>query len=107
MYILSFTLNNDINLWKFNIENSILYQKNSSSYINTPEFILYNSTTFNHTIHFFTGGKLFFRLGFDLYYRTKYKPDAYNPAVQQKPVLRRYSEKSIYIIENMLMQLLF
>lgn len=81
MYILSFTLNNDINLWKFNIENSILYQKNSSSYINTPEFILYNSTTFNHTIHFFTGGKLFFRLGFDLYYRTKYKPDAYNPAI--------------------------
>ncbi len=62
---------------------SILYQHqfNNPEYIHVPELIFYNSTTFNHTLHFFTGGKLFFRLGFDVYYQTSYFPDAYNPAV--------------------------
>jgi len=81
MYIYSFRFDNNIDIWKFNFENSILYQTNSSSNIQAPNLIFYNSTTFQSTIHFFTGGKLYFRLGFDVYYETTYKPDAYNPNV--------------------------
>jgi len=81
MFIYAFRFDNSIDLWKFYIENSIIYQTNHSDYIHVPKLIFYNSTSFNHTIHFFTGGKLYFRLGFDVYYQTEYWPDAYNPAV--------------------------
>ncbi len=83
MYILAFRFESKFDFWKFSTENSVIYQENSSSYIHTPKLIFYNSTTFHHIIHFFTGGKIFFRLGFDLYYQTTFKdyyPDAYNPA---------------------------
>jgi hypothetical protein len=81
MHILSFRFDNNIDVWKINFENSIIYQKNSSkSYIHVPDLIIYNSTSFFHTFHFFTGGRLFFKLGFDLYYTSLYNPDAYNPS---------------------------
>jgi len=82
MVILALSLKSYLTLWKFNFENNITYQNNSNdtSYIHVPSLIFYNSTTFHHIIHFFTGGRLYFRLGFNLYYNNKFYPDAYMPA---------------------------
>lgn len=74
-------IENELYLWKFRFKNHITYQKSDvKSVIDVPEFIFYNSTDIRHTFSFFTGGKLYTRLGYDLYYYTNFYSDMYMPA---------------------------
>jgi hypothetical protein len=81
IYIMAYTLKSRFEFWKFGTENDVTYQvPNTDNYIHVPHLIFYNSTDFKHIFHFFTGGKLFSKIGFDSYYHTSYNQDAYMPA---------------------------
>jgi hypothetical protein len=80
--ILAFGINSTNYLWKIYSKNCITYQLfDENSIINAPSIIYYNSTNFHHTFHFFTGGSVYFKFGVDLYYTSKYSPDAYSPSL--------------------------
>jgi hypothetical protein len=80
IHLFSLSAFSRIDLWKFIFENRIVYQQSSTNLIHIPSLIFYNSTNFQHVIHFFTGGRLYTKLGFDIYYQTAFYPDAYNPS---------------------------
>ena len=80
IFVLSFNIKSKLNFWKFSTQNDVIYQStNSTKYVHAPRLILFNSTDFHNTFHFFTGGKLYTKLGFDVYYNNGYKPDSYIP----------------------------
>lgn len=79
--ILSFKLDSRLQLWKIGIENYIIYQLPvPDKFANVPSLIYYNSTDFQHVFHFFTGGRLYTKLGVDVLYTSMFKPMAYMPA---------------------------
>lgn len=79
--IFDFTVRNKLKIGKFSTENIVTYQKFDKTYFHLPELIFYNSTEFQHTFRFSTGGKLYAKLGVDFKYQTKYKPDTYLPSL--------------------------
>jgi hypothetical protein len=95
LHIISFTLKNKINLWKFSTENIVTYQEFNENYFHLPKIIYYNSTEFQHTFRFSTGGKLYSKLGVDFRYQTRYKPDTYVPSLGVF-ALTDENEKDIY-----------
>jgi hypothetical protein len=80
IYIMAYSLKSRFEFWKFGTENDVIWQLANTDSIHVPPLIFYNSTDFQNVFHFFTGGKLYTKIGFDVYYQNSYKPDAYMPA---------------------------
>jgi hypothetical protein len=81
LHIFNLTAKNKVYFWKFSTENVFTYQEFNEKYFHLPKVIFYNSTEFQHTFKFSTGGRLYSKLGVDFKYQTKYKPDTYIPAL--------------------------
>ena len=80
IYIMAYSLKSRFEFWKFGTENDVIWQLAKTDSIHVPPLIFYNSTDFQNVFHFFTGGKLYSKIGFDLYYHNSYYQDAYMPA---------------------------
>lgn len=83
--IISFELNKSFRLWKFQIDNSVIYQiSENENVLPVPDLVFFNSTYLDHTFYFAsTGGKLQVMLGFDTYYTTSFEGYKYMPATGQ------------------------
>jgi hypothetical protein len=72
-------------LWKLYFMNELVYQvSDNKDVLPLPDFIIHNSTYFDHTFKFkLTKGEFRAMLGVDVYYNTKFKGYGYMPALAQ------------------------
>ncbi|MFW5804467.1 MAG: putative porin [bacterium] len=80
LYVLD--VKKDFVLWKFHLDNKVAFQyidETHEQILSLPKLALHNSTYFEQEVNFWTGGKLRFQIGFDLYYHTSFFVHAYMP----------------------------
>ena len=72
-------------LWKFNFMNEVVYQvSENKEVLSLPDFIIHNSTFFDHTFKFkMTKGEFRAMLGVDVYYNTNFYGYSYMPALAE------------------------
>jgi hypothetical protein len=72
-------------VWKIFSQNELIYQISENKIVlPLPDFVLYNSTYFDHNFRFKkTNGELRTMLGVDIYYNTSFKGYNYSPALAQ------------------------
>jgi hypothetical protein len=79
--VIAGTISKKFKLWHLYSIQNIVYQNDfKTKILSLPEFMYYTSTYWEQQLHFFTGGRLLFQLGFDGYYNTSFFADAYMPA---------------------------
>lgn len=74
--VITAELSKTFQLWKFRFEHQVIYQQSSNDYIRVPQLSGMVRYYFQSRIF----GSSIFQLGFDAFYNTAYKGNAYNPA---------------------------
>jgi len=79
--ILSIATAKSFDFWRITSTSKLVYQEtDNQEVLGLPKIALYNSTYLTQPINFrATGGKLLTKIGFDLFYNSKYYADAYMP----------------------------
>lgn len=80
---LKLKVNKEFKLWKFALDNTVMYQNVSSgsSVFRVPEFVTRN--TFYYTDDWFEGKPMLVNIGVTFKYFTSYKANAYNPLLAE------------------------